>query len=237
MFNVGLIRVITLDEAQGLNTHGQLIESLYPDIAVESACIPNQPEGIHSPEQTDEAIPKIVQVARECFANKDMILVSCAEDPGVEEIRAAMPGMPVTGGGECAVAAALRYGERVGVLGILDYAPKAYRRLLGDRLVGNFRPEGVNCTLDLQTPEGHDSCVRTARAMAEAGCEVIALHRPGNHRHRCRAGARHRPARHRSGGGHGRLRHLGSRPQTTTQLTNKKAGDTSKCRPLSQQFR
>lgn len=175
MFNVGLIRVITLDEAQGLNTHGQLIESLYPDIAVESACIPNQPEGIHSPEQTDEAIPKIVQVARECFANKDMILVSCAEDPGVEEIRAAMPGMPVTGGGECAVAAALRYGERVGVLGILDYAPKAYRRLLGDRLVGNFRPEGVNCTLDLQTPEGHDSCVRTARAMAEAGCEVIAL--------------------------------------------------------------
>ena len=175
MFNVGLIRVITLDEAQGLNTHGQLIESLYPDIAVESACIPNQPEGIHSPEQTDEAIPKIVQVARERFANKDMILVSCAEDPGVEEIRAAMPGMPVTGGGECAGAAALRYGERVGGLGIVHYAPKAYRRLLGDRLVGNFRPEGVNCTLDLQTPEGHDSCVRTARAMAEAGCEVIAL--------------------------------------------------------------
>ena len=175
MFNVGLIRVITLDEAQGLNTHGQLIESLYPDIAVESVCSPNQPEGIHSPEQTDEATPKIVQVARERFANKDMILVSCAEDPGVEEIRAAMPGMPVTGGGECAVAAALRYGERVGVLGIVDYAPKAYRRLLGDRLVGNFRPEGVNCTLDLQTPEGHDSCVRTARAMAEAGCEVIAL--------------------------------------------------------------
>ena len=175
MFNVGLIRVITLDEAQGLNTHGQLIESLYPDIAVESACIPNQPEGIHSPEQTDEAIPKIVQVARERFADKDMILVSCAEDPGVEEIRAAMPGMPVTGGGECAVAAALRYGERVGVLGIVDYAPKAYRRLLGDRLVGNFRPEGVNCTLDLQTPEGHDSCVRTAQTMAEAGCEVIAL--------------------------------------------------------------
>ena len=136
MFNVGLIRVITLDEAQGLNTHGQLIESLYPDIAVESVCIPNQPEGIHSPEQTDEAIPKIVQVARECFANKDMILVSCAEDPGVEEIRAAMPGMPVTGGG-----------------------------------------------------------------------------------------------------GHGRLRRLGSRPSAATQLTNKKAGDTSKCRPLSQQFR
>ena len=142
---------------------------------MESVCIPNQPEGIHSPEQTDEAIPKIVQVARERFADKDMILVSCAEDPGVEEIRAAMPGMPVTGGGECAVAAALRYGERVGVLGIVDYAPKAYRRLLGDRLVGNFRPEGVNCTLDLQTPEGHDSCVRTAQTMAEAGCEAIAL--------------------------------------------------------------
>ena len=42
MFNVGLIRVITLDETQGLNAHGQLIESLYPGIAVESGCIPNQ---------------------------------------------------------------------------------------------------------------------------------------------------------------------------------------------------
>lgn len=175
MFNVGLIRVITLDDPSARDAHGRLIESLYPGIAVESACIANQPEGIHSPEQTVEAIPKIVDVARTRFADKDMILVSCAEDPGVEEIRAALPGMPVTGGGECAVAAALRYGERVGVLGIVDYAPKAYRRLLGDRLVGNFRPDGVHCTLDLQTPEGHDSCVRAALSTAEAGCDVIAL--------------------------------------------------------------
>lgn len=175
MFNVGLIRVITLDDPAALNAHGRLIETLYPGIAVESACIPEQPEGIHSPEQTVEAIPKIVELARTQFAHKDMILVSCAEDPGVEEIRAALPGMPVTGGGECAVAAALRYGERVGVLGIVDYAPKAYQRLLGTKLVGNFRPTGVHCTLDLQTPEGHAAVLETARTMADAGCEVIAL--------------------------------------------------------------
>lgn len=175
MFNVGLIRVITLDDPEALCAHERVIESLYPGIAVESACIPDQPEGIHSPEQTAEAIPKIVELARTRFADKDMILVSCAEDPGVEEIRAALPGMPVTGGGECAVAAALRYGARVGVLGIVDYPPKAYQRLLGDRLVGNFRPEGVHCTLDLQTPEGHAAVLETARAMADASCEVIAL--------------------------------------------------------------
>lgn len=175
MLNVGLIRVLTVDDPEIMDAHGQLIETLYPGIAVESACIPDQPEGIHSPEMMEEAIPKIVELARSRFANKDMVLISCAEDPGVEEVRAALPGMPVTGGGECTVAASLRYGSRIGVLGIVDWPPHPYQRLLGDRLVGNFKPEGVHNTLDLQTEEGRAACLATAQSMVEAGCEVIAL--------------------------------------------------------------
>ncbi|WP_251177829.1 aspartate/glutamate racemase family protein [Adlercreutzia agrestimuris] len=175
MFEVGLIRVITLDDPKQLNMHGKVIEQLYPDIAVESACIPNQPEGIHSAELCREAIPKIVELACERFAHKDMILVSCADDPAVEEIKAALPGMPVTGGGECCVATALRYGQNIGVLGIIDQAPKAYRRILEGRLVGNYRPEGVHSTLDLQTDQGYEACIETARRMAADGCDVIAL--------------------------------------------------------------
>ncbi len=175
MFEVGLIRVITLDDSKQLNIHGRLIEALYPNIAVESACIPNQPEGIHSFEMCREAVPKIVELACEKFAHKDMILVSCADDPALEEIRAALPGMPVTGGGECTVAAALRYGQNIGVLGIIDQAPKAYRRILEGRLVGNYRPEGVHSTLDLQTEKGYEACIATACKMAEDGCDVIAL--------------------------------------------------------------
>lgn len=175
MFEVGLIRVITLDDPNQLTIHGNVIESLYPGIAVESACIPNQPEGIHSAELCREAVPKIVELACAKFAHKDMILVSCADDPGVEEIKAALLGMPVTGGGECAVAAALRYGSNIGVLGIIDQAPKAYRRILEGRLVGNYRPDGVFSTLDLQTTEGYAACLETAKKMAADGCDVIAL--------------------------------------------------------------
>ena len=175
MFEIGLIRVITLDDPEALNCHGRLVERAYPGLSVESACIPDQLEGIHSEELAQLAVPKIVELATTRFADKDMVLISCADDPGLAEVRAAMPGMPVAGAGECTVALARQAGKRVGVLGIVDYPPRAYREQLGDELVGNYRPEGVECTLDLQTEEGRAACIRTARRMAEDGCDVIAL--------------------------------------------------------------
>lgn len=132
-FKLGLIRVITCDEP-GLGAHGRLLEAAYPFLSVESRCIPGQPEGIHSHEMELAAVPKIVDLAREAFASKDAILVSCAEDPGAPEIRAALPHVPVIGAGEAACAMALKYGKRVGVLGITDVAPKAYLRMLGEPL-------------------------------------------------------------------------------------------------------
>ena len=175
MFEIGLIRVLTSDDQDFVDMHGRLIERLYPNLNVTSACIPDQREGIHGPEQEAQAIPKIVALATERFAHKDMILVSCAEDPGVEQIREALPGVLVTGGGESASAMALRIGGRVGVLGITDVAPKAYIRLLGDRLVGNYRPELVHSSPDLLTDAGRRSCIDTSLKMKADGCEVIAL--------------------------------------------------------------
>ena len=174
-FTVGVIRVLTSDDPEFVGMHGRFIEEHYPGIRCVSKCIPDQPEGIHSHELERIAVPKVVETAKS-FENVDMIIVSCADDPGVPEVRKALPGIPVTGGGETTAALALRYGEKIAVLGIVDYAPKAYLRMISpEKLVAVGRPEGVNSTLDLMTPEGRESCFRKARELKEMGAEVIAL--------------------------------------------------------------
>ena len=110
-FQIGLIRVLTTEDEELLNRHGKTIMEKHPMLEVESRCIPNQYEGIHSHELERLAVPKIVALAKE-FRDKDMILVSCADDPGVAEVREALPGMLVTDGGETTVALATRYGEK-----------------------------------------------------------------------------------------------------------------------------
>ena len=174
-FRIGLIRVLTSEDQEFVDMHGKVIMDHFPGLTVESRCIPDQWEGIHSNELFRIAVPKIVKLAREEFAGKDMIIVSCADDPGVEEIREALPGMPVTGGGETTVAAALYYSEKVAVLGITDEAPRAYRRILGDRLVASARPASVHSTLDLMTPEGERDCLDCAGELKSKGAKVIAL--------------------------------------------------------------
>ncbi len=173
-FQVGLIRVLTSDDQNFIDMHGRVIMDHFPGIEVESRCIPDQWEGIHSHELEAIAVPKIVELAKS-FRDKDMILVSCADDPGVAEIRKALPGMPVTGGGETTAALASKYGEKIGILGITDYAPKAYVRMLKDKLVAVEKPEGVNSTLDLMTDEGKKNCVACAQKIKDMGAEVIAL--------------------------------------------------------------
>lgn len=194
MFDIGLIRVLTTTDEALLNAHGVLLEKAYPGLRVESRCIPDQPEGIHSPAMEARAAPKIVELARTAFARKDMIMVSCAEDPGVPQIRAALPGMAVVGAGEAAAALAIRHSGQVGVVGITDTAPKAYIRMLGmpvydargEResdavesrpctLVANLRPQGVHSTLDLMSDEGRAACLSSARRLREMGAGAIAL--------------------------------------------------------------
>ena len=69
----------------------------------------------------------------------------------------------------------MRYGQKIAVLGIVDYAPKAYLRMIPEKIVALGKPEGVDSTLDLMTPEGRESCLKTARELKEKGAEVIAL--------------------------------------------------------------
>ena len=164
-FKVGLIRVLTTEDEEVLQSHGKQIMEYFPELEVVTKCIPDQYEGIHSPELGEIALPKIVETARS-FTDVDMIIVSCADDPGVAEIRKVLPDIPVTGGGETTVALALKYGSRIGVLGITDYAPQAYMRMIPDQMILG-RPEGVHSTLDLMTPEGKASVLKLGMKLKE----------------------------------------------------------------------
>ena len=168
-FKVGLIRVLTTEDEEVLQSHGKQIMEYFPELEVVTKCIPDQYEGIHSPELGEIAIPKIVETARS-FTDVDMIIVSCADDPGVAEIRKVLPDIPVTGGGETTVALALKYGSRIGVLGITDYAPQAYMRMIPEQMILG-RPEGVHSTLDLMTPEGKASVLKLGMKLKEQGAE------------------------------------------------------------------
>lgn len=173
-FRVGLIRVLTSDDQDFIDMHGRIIMEHFPGLEVISRCIPDQWEGIHTMELHRQAVPKIVALAKS-FENIDMILVSCADDPGLEELRAALPGIPVTGAGETTAALACKYSDRIGVIVISDYTPPSYVRLFADKLVGVEKPDGVNSTLDLMTPEGRENCIRSAKKLRDMGAGVIAL--------------------------------------------------------------
>lgn len=85
-YKAGLIRVITLPDAEAAGIHGRLIMEMFPNMTVETKCIPDQPDGLHSVESKNAAIPKIIEVAQS-FKDIDVLIVSCADDPAVPELK------------------------------------------------------------------------------------------------------------------------------------------------------
>ena len=101
-------------------------------------------------------------------------MISCCDDPAVEELRE-MLSVPVIGAGTAVSAVARGLGKRVGIIGITEYVPEPYRRILGDDLIDLGRPEGVTCTLDLMISAGRESVLRKARELKAQGANCIAL--------------------------------------------------------------
>jgi len=172
-FKVGLVRVVTLADKASINLHGELIERYYPQLSVESRCIPDQFTGIHDEDTELEAVPKVIKLVKE-WKEIDAVIISCAGDPAVDELRAELS-IPVIGAGEATAMLAKRYGKKFGTLGITDEVPRAYIREFGDHIVGDCRPEGIYSTLDLMTSTGRASVIKKAQELRDLGAEVIAL--------------------------------------------------------------
>jgi Asp/Glu/hydantoin racemase len=148
---VGVIRVVTSADEDFLQSHARVLEAHFGFPTV-TRCIPDQLHGIHDGVTMAAAVPKIVRVAQDLVTRDDvdLILISCAADPGIAEVRAAV-GIPVVGAGSAGAAVALSSGDAVGVLGITDDVPEAVAEVLGRRLVAAVRPRGVRRTTELMT--------------------------------------------------------------------------------------
>jgi allantoin racemase len=173
---IGLIRVITLNDEEKLNQHGRLIEKYFPDLGVVSMSIPNQPLGIHDDETEMLAIPKIVQLGEkmEKIEKVKLIIVSCAADPGVKELRKKLSA-PVFGPGSSVASLALSYGERIGVIGISEELPTVMKNIFSNHNIYYKKPAKVNSTLDLLKEEGQESVFEVAKELKRIKSDVIAL--------------------------------------------------------------
>jgi allantoin racemase len=172
---VGLIRVLTTEDPSILDTHGKLIESRFPELKVESRCIADQPMGIFDEQSCAIAIPKICKLGKEMEREGiRAIIVSCADDPAVTELRK-MIRVPVIGAGSSSACLALSLGTRIGTLGITETTPRVMKEILGKHLIGETRPEGVRTTLDLMTAQGRENALKAVERLRRSGAEVIAL--------------------------------------------------------------
>ena len=171
---VGVIRVLTTEDPDFLAAHGRIIERKF-GLTTINRCIPDQWKGIYDDETELIAVPKIIHLGKELAKEGvDAIVVSCAADPAVSELRAELK-IPVIGAGSAASAVALSLADRVGVLNLTETAPGPVRRILGDRFVGQDAPEGVQNSPQLLTDWGQRAAVEAARRLAEFGAGALVL--------------------------------------------------------------
>lgn len=170
---LGIIRVLTHDDAHFVEEHGRLIQQEY-GIASVSRCIADQRSGIFDAQSEALAVPKIVALGQALQAQGCRALfLSCAADPGLAQLRAAVT-IPVVSAGSAAASIAAMLKRPVAVMGIGEAAPAPFRALLGEN-VRYARPEGVTKTTDLLTPEGRASALDCADKLYQEGAEVIAF--------------------------------------------------------------
>jgi len=166
--------VLTTQDERLLNAHGRLIESHFPQFETTSRCIEDQPTGIHDDRTRENAVPKVVKLGRELEAEgMSALIVSCVDDPGVDQLRKVVK-IPVIGAGSAAASLALSLGDRIGVLIISDRTPDIVKKILGKSFLAEQKPQGVTTTLDLLREE-RVHLFSAAGQLKGKGADVILL--------------------------------------------------------------
>lgn len=170
---LGIIRVLTTHDQALLEDHAHLLKRDY-GLDCLSRCIPDQSHGIFDEVSEAIAIPKIVQMGQEMeAAGCRALFLSCAADPGLTQLRAAVT-IPVISAGSASARVASSLGLPVAVIGIGAQAPAPFRCLLGED-VPYARPQGVTCTNDLLRSDGRERALDCARQLVQDGARVIAF--------------------------------------------------------------
>jgi len=172
---IGVIRVVTFDDEKLLNVHGRVIEYAFPTLKTVNRCIPDQRKGIHDQMTLKVATPKVVRLGLQLWSEGvDALIVSCAEDPGVEKLRESVR-IPVIGAGSAVAAVALTLGSKVGVLTLTGKVPKIIVKVLGKHFIAEAKPKNITTTLDLLKDKERSEVLRTAATLRNRGIDVIAL--------------------------------------------------------------
>lgn len=171
---VGLIRVVSHPDQHFIETHQRLLQPLLPGCEFASQALPEQPEGIHDAATLALALPKIEALATQWQKQLDLIMVSCAADPGVKMLQTQLD-IPVVGAGESCALKAAGYGDHIGILGIEADAPPIFYETLASHTVTYRRPQGVNCTHDIHTSAGKQAIIDAALECQALGAKAIAL--------------------------------------------------------------
>jgi len=173
IFNIGLIRVLTTNNRELLNFHGNILHDNFP-FEVESNCIPDQYTGVHSKETYLKAVPKILDLAIEMEKKgKDGIIISCTEDPGVTEAKRALQ-IPVVGAGTAVASIAFSYSTKIGVLNLTKSTPGGMKQILGRRLIAEKTINAKNA-LELMTSKGIENIIQSSLELKKLGVGVIVL--------------------------------------------------------------
>ena len=170
---MGVLRVLTLDDPEDVSHHGRVIERNFPHVETTSRCIPDHPDGIPDIESEAEALPYVEELGREMADDVDVLGVSCALDPAVDSLDADLD-VPVVGAGASVAAAALARGDRVGTLGLESGTAPNVEELLSDRLESSEVVVGAETTNFLTTDGGRKAIRASVERLADAGCDVVA---------------------------------------------------------------
>ena len=167
---VGLIRVISnLEQAQ---IHGRILEQAFPMLVVSTRLIDGFPDGLYNKILEQQAVPEILKAAQTLAAHVDVIAVSCAADPGVEELRQTLS-IPVVGAGSSLGAVARASGMKVGFITITPYLPYAVVQAFQKDEVEWKQVAGVHRSSDLFG--ALDATIQTATELLKRGCRAIGL--------------------------------------------------------------
>ena len=172
MLSVGLIRVISLKSREEQEMHARLMMRSYPSLKVFTEAIEGFPDGLYNDEIVAKAIPAILQAAEKLVPQVDTLAVSCAEDPGVAELRKRYQ-IPVIGAGSALAWACRAFGRPVGILTITPQLPTPLHEALKGCNFAWRQVDGVNRTTDLEAAQ--DRIFAGASELVGQGCDVLAL--------------------------------------------------------------
>jgi len=146
--NISLIRVLTQTSQEKIDRHGRIIERAFPGLHVKSSCIQEQPKGIFDEASEEEALPKVMNLAKAMEADADALIISCAADPAVEQLKE-MLCVPVVGAGESAAAVARVLGKDVGVITLSSEVPSSILKGLGNHFLSSQPVSALRSAADL----------------------------------------------------------------------------------------